>query len=83
MRKLPFVLATVLATLTLAATAVAARVWPAAGEAAVEHAHHDLTAGHEHLEDAVYDAGCWRHTHPYRIDDIHTHWPSGVRRLTR
>lgn len=67
---------TVLTALTLAATAIAARLWPAADGEAVEHDHHDLDAGHEHLADAAYVGGRWRHAHPYRIDDLHIRWPS-------
>lgn len=66
----------VLAALTLAATATASRLWPPSDIETVEHDHHDLTAGHEHLAGATFVAGRWRHTHTYRIDHLHTRWPS-------
>jgi predicted MFS family arabinose efflux permease len=66
----------VLSGLTTIATAVAVRTWPADDPEAVEHDHHDLDGDHDHLADAVTLNGRHRHTHPYRIDDLHTRWPA-------
>lgn len=66
----------VLAGLTAAATALAARSWPAHDPDEHEHDHYDLGAGHEHLRDAHPVAtGAWRHTHTYRLDEHHHAWP--------
>ncbi|MGW1681859.1 MFS transporter [Saccharopolyspora sp. NPDC002376] len=67
----------VLAGLAAAATVVAARVWPAHDPDEHEHDHHDLAQGHEHLHNAelVGATGAWRHTHPYRLDELHHTWP--------
>ncbi len=67
---------TALAAVAVTATALAVRLWPAREADAVEHDHHGLGHDHEHLENAVYVDGRWRHTHAYRIDDLHTHWPA-------
>ncbi|MDQ2585137.1 MFS transporter [Saccharothrix yanglingensis] len=66
----------VLAAITAAATAVATRLWPAGDPEVLEHDHHDLTRDHDHLRDAVLVDGRHRHAHTYRIDDLHTRWPT-------
>ncbi|GAA3465191.1 MFS transporter [Saccharothrix longispora] len=66
----------VLAAITAAATAVATRLWPAGDPEVLEHDHHDLTGEHDHLRGAVLVDGRHRHAHAYRIDDLHTRWPT-------
>lgn len=66
----------VLGVLTAVAAVLAVRVWPASDPETVEHDHHDLAAGHEHVDGAVLVRGRWRHAHPYRIDDLHARWPA-------
>ncbi len=65
----------VLGALTIGATALAARLWPAHDPSSVEH-EHDLSDDHAHLDDAVLVGGRWRHSHAYRIDDLHDRWPT-------
>ncbi|CCH32424.1 MFS transporter [Actinosynnema sp. NPDC047251] len=65
----------VLGVLTTAATAVAVRCWPAHDPEEVEHLH-ELDEDHDHLHDAVFVNGRWRHVHTYRIDRLHTRWPA-------
>jgi hypothetical protein len=66
---------TVLGALTSAAATAAVLLWPAHDPETVEHDHHDLDGNHGHLDDAVLVEGRWRHTHPYRVDDLHATWP--------
>lgn len=66
---------TVLGVFTVGAAALAARLWPVHDPETVEHEHHDLDGSHEHLDDATHVGGRWRHTHQYRIDDLHNRWP--------
>ncbi|MEU7524408.1 MFS transporter [Saccharothrix sp. NPDC042600] len=65
----------VLAGTTITATTFAARVWPTHDPETVEH-EHDHHCDHTHLHDAELVNGRWRHTHPYRIDNLHTRWPA-------
>ncbi len=64
----------VLGAITLGATAVAAHLWPTHDPSSMEH-DHDLADDHEHVDDAVPVGGRLRHSHPYRIDDLHSRWP--------
>ena len=59
----------VLAGLSLAGLAAAARLWPRVAEGALEHRHDDLPPDHPHL------AGRRGHSHAFVIDDYHPHWP--------
>ncbi|MRD49588.1 MFS transporter [Caenimonas koreensis DSM 17982] len=66
--------------LTLAAVAtfaiiVAVRVWPAAEETDLPHAHDDLAAGDPHLAEGAGGSGKL-HSHAYVVDDQHPRWPS-------
>lgn len=65
----------VLGGVTAAAALVALRLWPRHDPEVLEHVHHDLDAGHDHLHDAVPAGGAWRHAHEFRIDDQHERWP--------
>lgn len=50
--------------------ALAMRVWPANNPDEVRHEHPDLPLDHPHL------SGHRVHSHPFIIDDHHTHWPN-------
>lgn len=65
----------VLGAVTAVATLFALRLWPRHDPEVVEHEHHDLAAGHDHLHDAVLAGGVYRHAHEFHIDDHHDHWP--------
>jgi len=60
----------------LAATVLAARVWPGGRDAAIEHLHDDLPPDHPHLRDAVRTGRGWVHRHTFVIDDEHRVWPT-------
>ncbi|GAA1299363.1 MFS transporter [Saccharothrix xinjiangensis] len=64
-----------LGAVALAATAAAHRSWPADDPEALEH-DHDPDHDRAHLEGATPVDGRLRHTHAYRIDDLHTRWPA-------
>jgi MFS family permease len=66
----------VLGVLTAAAATGAVKAWPVEDPETVEHDHEHLAADHEHLDGAVLIQGRWRHTHPFRIDDLHAQWPA-------
>ncbi|WMX46955.1 MFS transporter [Streptomyces roseicoloratus] len=67
----PAVAAGALTALALAASVAAARLWPRTDPAELRHAHPELPDGHPHL------AGTGRrHTHDFRIDVLHPHWPA-------
>ncbi|ACL57222.1 MFS transporter [Methylobacterium nodulans] len=63
----------VLGSIPLAAVAAALFLWPADDPEVVEHAHIDLDPSHPHLR----TTHGIRHAHPFVIDDLHRHWPSG------
>lgn len=65
----------VLCALTATAAVVATRCWPDDDPEALPH-DHDPDCDHRHLGDAVLVGDRWRHTHTYRIDDLHTRWPA-------
>lgn len=65
----------VLGCVTAVAALFAFRLWPRHDPEVVEHEHHDLAAGHDHLHDAVLAGGAYRHAHEFHIDDHHDHWP--------
>ncbi len=51
---------------------LAIRLWPAAGEQAAPHDHHDLPADHPHLAGAHHlPGGGFRHAHPPAADALH------------
>ena len=54
---------------------VAVRVWPAAEETDLPHAHDDLAAGDPHLAEGAGGSGKL-HSHAYVVDDQHPRWPS-------
>ena len=60
------------AAVTLLATMLAFRLWPAADPDVVEHVHADLPMSHPHL----HDQGGPRHAHIFVIDDLHRRWPA-------
>jgi MFS family permease len=63
-------LAAVFALATLAATALAWRLWPSGTAAALKHDHPELPVDHPHFR----EHGA-RHAHPIVIDDLHIRWP--------
>jgi MFS family permease len=63
-----------MATLGLAGTLLAARLWPRDDAQILTHRHDDLAADHPHLAEHRGDAGT--HRHAYLIDEIHRRWPS-------
>ncbi len=65
----------VLGGVTAVAALIAWRLWPTHDMEVLEHEHHDLEPGHDHLHDAVLAGGAWRHAHEFRIDDHHERWP--------
>ncbi|XVS60948.1 MFS transporter [Actinosynnema sp. CA-299493] len=66
----------VLGVVATAAATVAIRLWPAGDPEVVEHEHDGLDTDHDHLDGALLVDGRPRHAHTYRIDDLHTRWPS-------
>ncbi|MFF9145601.1 MFS transporter [Streptomyces sp. NPDC014861] len=66
--------AAALTVVALSATLAAARLWPRADPDEWEHAHPELPAEHPHM--AATAGPGHRHTHPYRIDPLHPHWPT-------
>ncbi|WP_445220989.1 MFS transporter [Bradyrhizobium sp. Pa8] len=58
----------VLAAVSVAGIALAAKLWPAADPEQVSHAHPDLSVDHPHL------TGKGEHAHAYVIDDLHPKW---------
>jgi len=65
----------VLGGVAAVAALIAWRLWPTHDLEVLEHEHHDLESGHDHLRDAVLAGGAWRHAHEFRIDDHHERWP--------
>lgn len=63
-------LAALFALATLAATALAWRLWPSGTAAALKHDHPELPVDHPHFR----EHGA-RHAHPIVIDDLHVRWP--------
>lgn len=63
-------LAALFALATLAATALAWRLWPSGTAAALNHNHPELPVDHPHFR----EHGA-RHAHPIVIDDLHVRWP--------
>ncbi|MCP4384019.1 MAG: MFS transporter [Hyphomicrobiales bacterium] len=53
---------------------IAARQWPVHDPEILVHDHQDLPPEHPHLAGATM-----RHAHPYRVDDLHAHWPTPSR----
>ena len=60
------------AAVTLLATMLAFRLWPAADPDIVEHVHADLPMSHPHL----HHQGGPRHAHIFVIDNLHRRWPA-------
>ena len=60
-----------LATIALAATIAAARLWLRDDPEHVTHTHPDLPVSHPHLRGGAHGA----HSHAYVIDDLHRRWP--------
>ncbi len=63
-------LSALFAVVTIVATVLAWRLWPAGTAHALEHDHPDLPDDHPHLK----EHGA-RHIHPIVIDDLHVRWP--------
>ncbi|WP_438290883.1 MFS transporter [Streptomyces sp. HUAS TT7] len=70
------VAAAALAALALIASAAAVRLWPRRDPAALDHVHPELPADHPHLTGAGPTGDGRRHTHDYRIDQLHRCWPA-------
>ncbi|CAM3935239.1 MFS transporter [Nocardiopsis rhodophaea] len=66
----------VLCALTTVAAVAATRLWPAHDPEVIEHGHPELDPEHDHFNDGATVNGHRRHTHPYRIDGLHTRWPT-------
>ncbi|MFF6888065.1 MFS transporter [Streptomyces sp. NPDC012421] len=64
--------AAVLTALALVAAVTAVRLWPRRDPAELEHVHPELEAGHPHLAGVAGH----RHSHDFRIDTLHRHWPA-------
>jgi MFS family permease len=60
----------------IAATLIAAALWPSAQGGDLEHVHSDLPEDHPHLKDAVRRGDHWVHRHTFVIDDQHRVWPT-------
>ena len=60
------------AAVSLFATALSYRLWPATDPDVLEHIHADLPVSHPHLR----DHGGPRHAHNFVIDDWHRRWPA-------
>ncbi|MFE2845419.1 MFS transporter [Streptomyces scopuliridis] len=80
-----------LAAVALAAAVTALVIWPREDPNHLDHLHDELPAEHPHVRDAIPTRDGWRHGHDYRIDTLHTRWPSpavhargagGIRPLT-
>ncbi|GHJ96966.1 MFS transporter [Streptomyces sp. NE5-10] len=70
----PAASAAALATVALAATVAATRLWPRRDPEELEHAHPELPADHPHT--AAGTGPGHRHVHAFRIDALHRHWPT-------
>lgn len=55
--------------------AAALFLWPTHDPEVVEHSHHDLSAGHLHLEEFPATGASKRHAHRLVIDELHHQWP--------
>ncbi|MGG6739702.1 UNVERIFIED_CONTAM: MFS transporter, partial [Streptococcus suis] len=60
----------ILGAIALAATLIAAKVWPRDDPDQLEHEHDDMDESHEHL-----GGGGKRHRHSFVIDEDHRRWP--------
>lgn len=70
--------AAVMGIITLFATLLAARAWPARDPEIIEHRHRDLPVDHPHvLAHPLDDDG--RHAHAFVIDEKHPRWPDAGR----
>lgn len=65
-----------LAAISLAAAVTAVNIWPRPDPDHLGHLHSELPAGHPHVRDAVPTHAGWWHGHDYRIDTLHTRWPT-------
>ncbi|MGW2509144.1 MFS transporter [Streptomyces scopuliridis] len=68
-----------LAGVSLAAGVTAVTLWPRQDPGHLGHVHSELPAGHPHVRDAVATHAGWWHGHDYRIDTLHTRWPTAAR----
>ncbi|RYJ23172.1 putative NreB protein [Streptomyces sp. L-9-10] len=68
-----------LAGVSLAAAVAAVTLWPRRDPGHLGHVHRALPAGHPHVRDAVATHAGWWHGHDYRIDALHTRWPTPAR----
>ncbi|MFE4534479.1 MFS transporter [Streptomyces scopuliridis] len=68
-----------LAGIALAAAVAAVALWPRVDLDRLGHVHSALPAGHPHVRDAVATHAGWWHGHDYRIDTLHTRWPTAAR----
>ena len=63
------------AAITLAAVALAARLWPADDPETIAHDHPALQPDHPHLAAHKVRGRENQHSHVYVIDDLHPRWP--------
>ncbi len=61
------------AALTVLATVLAIRLWPAADPDIIAHAHAELPASHPHLQPHGVNG---KHAHAFVIDPLHRRWPA-------
>lgn len=71
----PVLPAALLGGLALLAALAATRLWPRTDPVALPHAHPELPADHPHLAGS---GAAGRHTHDFRIDALHRHWPAAA-----
>ena len=64
-----------LAVLAIAATFLAAILWPQHDPLLIEHDHPELDPLHPHIAGSIQTSGNMRHTHEYVIDSHHPEWP--------
>jgi H+ antiporter protein len=67
-----------LGIIAVAATLLAARLWPRSDPDTIAHVHEDLAPDDPHLADAVPAPGGHRHEHAFVIDRRHPEWPRPV-----
>lgn len=65
----------VMAGIAAVGLAMGFRLWPANDPDELEHSHHDLPAGHPHVQAATAMPDGYVHTHAFVVDAEHVIWP--------
>lgn len=65
----------VMAGIAAVGLAMGLRLWPANDPDELEHSHHDLPAGHPHVQAATAMPDGYVHTHAFVVDAEHVIWP--------